>query len=60
MAEIATVKLKLKIQDLDGFKRLVAALGQWAECAQERGDMTAEEQELFDAAVELNDGCKGQ
>ncbi|MBB4207281.1 hypothetical protein [Roseinatronobacter bogoriensis] len=58
MAEM-TVKLQLKIQDLDSFKRLVSALGGWAEEAQQRGSLTPAEAELFSAAVELEDTAKG-
>ena len=55
---VVKLKMQLKIQDLDSFKRLVSALGAWAEEMQDRGSMTAAEQELFDAAVELADGAK--
>jgi len=55
MTEIAKVELKLKIQDLETFDRLVSALGAWADEAQDRGSLTAAEQELFDSAVELAD-----
>ena len=47
------MKLELKIVDLDEFKRLVNALGAWAEEARSRTDMTAAEAELFFAAVEI-------
>lgn len=55
---VAELKLQLKIQDLDSFKRLVSALGAWADEVQERGALTAAEQELFNAAVELADAAK--
>ena len=50
--------LKLKIQDLESFKRLVTALGDWAEEVHKRGDLTPAEAELFAAAVELNDAAR--
>ena len=54
MAEIHPMRVEVKIQDLDGFKELVAALGAWAEEVAARGSMTSVERALLDAAVVID------
>jgi len=51
-----TANLNLKIQDLESFKRLIEALGAWADEAKSRHNMTEAEAELFAAAVEIAEG----
>jgi len=58
MAEISTT-LKLKIVDLEEFRRIVGAIGAWAEEVSRRSDLTPAETELFDAAVDLKNAAKG-
>ena len=62
MAEVTEkleLKMELKILDLDNFSRLVAAIGAWADCAYKRDNLTPEETELFEAAVDLEKAAKG-
>lgn len=51
------LELELRIQNLDSFEELVAALGHWAEWVSEKSKstgVTEAEQRLFDAAVGLD------
>ena len=50
-----TDSIKIKIQDLETFGRLVAAIGTWAKEVSERGNLTPSEKELYDAAVKQAD-----
>ena len=47
-----TESIQIKIQDLETFSRLVAAIGTWADHVKQRGNLTPAETELLDAAVE--------
>lgn len=47
----------IKIQDLDRFTRLVAAIAGWASEASKRTDLTSAESELLAASIELADAA---
>lgn len=51
---MAKLELGLRIQNLESFEELVAALGGWAEEASEKVLLSEAEQRLLDAAVDLS------
>ena len=58
MAEIERLQLSVKVQALDTFQDLIAALAAWAEEAQRKPMLSEAEQRLFNAAIEADDAAK--
>ena len=55
MAELQNLKVELKILDLDSFKELVEALGDWAVETASKDIKSKAEEALLNAAVRIAD-----